>query len=128
MKTVQKLHFSLYLPETDWQLLRQYKPEGVSSLSAYLTKLLRSEVARIESDIAERHKWAVLSFVRNGCRSVEDIRYECQSLTPTEIEAMLFNFEGQGLVTKEDGKRGRTWMWTITPEGENKLQERGLFT
>lgn len=132
MTTNVKRVFSIYLPSADWQTLSTALAQAKArSFSEYLTKWLRSEASRLERErgsLAERERMAVLSFIHNGCRSVEDIRYSCQTLTPIEIEAMLFSFEGEGLVSKEDGKRGRTWLWTVTPQGEAKLREKGLFT
>jgi hypothetical protein len=128
----------LNLPPADFQRIEEILPIlGLDSISEFTRSAVLDKLRRIEAEMrrldtdrlgdpATRRRLAVLGFVRDGCRSVEDVRSVCQVLTPLEIEAILFALEQDGMLDRKDAKRGRTWQWELTPKGEEYLREKGL--
>lgn len=101
------------------------------SFAEYVRRLIIADLRRVEAEHfgtpAERQRLAILSFLQNGCRSLEDVRSVCQSLEAVEVEAILFSLEQDNYLIRQNAKRGRTWHWEITPKGTAKLNEKGLF-
>ena len=101
-----------------------------ASFSAFAMKAVFQQVRQIESEIGgtvhDRNRLMILNFVQQGCRSVEDIRSESQALTALEIEGHLFSLTQNGLLERDDAKRGRTWHWHLTDKGLEFLRTKGL--
>jgi hypothetical protein len=104
---------------------------GFTSVTDFVRRAVLNELRQHElelfGDSYTRQRLAILSFIGNGCRSVEDVKYVCQSATPTEIEATLFSLEQDGYLERKDAKRGRTWQWNLTSKGESWLKEKRMM-